>query len=699
MNIRRLPLSQQLSAIVLFTTILVFAALVVALSTLSSRAAIRQSESGIQDMVAALATAIGDGLDTTDDRVKTDMEVFKKMLPGLVKPSGEMAPAGDLPAAPVLQSGAVTLNNNLDLLGKVRDILRVDPSVMARVGDKFIRVATFEASREGKSLVGVPLQASGPEIEALKAGEAYGGMVNHEGTHYVSYFEPVMNDGEVAGALSIRVNVDKILKRVQAATKAIKVGQTGYAFIIAPGKTLEETVFVVHPYEKLSGKSLKEIGDPKLTALIERFIEQKSGTVYYDWYRPDGSTSLKLTSLAELRDTKWILGAGTWVDEFTIEANSIRNITIAILIGAAILLIGVAAFFTRRRLEPLARMAETLTAMGNGDLGQQIDAADSESRDETARLAVALVRMRDGLTGIIGQIKTAASEMSAAALKMNSMARSVMDGSEQQSHSAATLASAVEQVSVSITHVSGNAGEAQKLVAGAAEAAQLGNQRVSGVVLELASIEETIRDTAGVVHKLGERTSNITQVMQIIKEIADQTNLLALNAAIEAARAGESGRGFAVVADEVRKLAERTAQSTFHISETIGTVQAESGDIVRRIEELAQRITEGVSAAHAAVASLDEIERGSRTAVTAVREIASSTSEQSSATQQIAQGVEYIVQMADSNRQTCLQNNEGAERLHCLAEDLNGMVARFKVGENTQVFIKDNLLRRDSVCP
>lgn len=71
------------------------------------------------------------------------------MPPGSMRLSDEMAPAGDLPAVPVLKSGAVTLNNNLDPLGKVRDILRADPSVMVGVGDKFIRVATFEVNREG----------------------------------------------------------------------------------------------------------------------------------------------------------------------------------------------------------------------------------------------------------------------------------------------------------------------------------------------------------------------------------------------------------------------------------------------------------------------------------------------------------------------------------------------------------------------
>ena len=601
------------------------------------------------------------------------------MLPGPVTLSDEKVPAGDSPDVPVLKSGTTTLNNNLELLGTVRDLLHADPAVMVRVGDKFIRVTTFLKDSKGKSQAGVPLPVDGPETKAVKDGKIYSGLVNRSGVYFVSYFEPVLHNNGVAGAISIRVSVDSIMRRVQTATNSVKVGETGYAFIIAPGKTLEETTFVAHPDSKLSGKTLKEIGNPKLDTLIKQMIEKKNGTLYYEWDTPSGQTATKLISLAELKGSNWIIGAGTFIDEFTVEARRIRNITVGILIAAAILLIGVAAFFTSRRLAPLSSMAEALTAMGDGNLRQQVAAADPESRDETARLAVALVKMRDGLTGMIGQITTATSDMTSAALKMNDMAQSVMNGSEQQSQSAASLASAVEEVSVSISHVSNNASDAQKLVTDAAEAARIGNQRVSEVVHELTTIEENIRETAGVVHQLGERTADITKVIQIIKEIADQTNLLALNAAIEAARAGETGRGFAVVADEVRKLAERTALSTSEISSTIVTVQGDSQEIVKRIENLAQRITEGVASAHTAGETLNQIERESQTAVSAVKEIASSTGEQSSATQEIAQGVENIAQMADSNRQASQQNNEGAENLRRLAEDLNRMVSRFQV--------------------
>ncbi|OWP72145.1 chemotaxis protein [Pseudomonas sp. K2I15] len=157
--------------------------------------------------------------------------------------------------------------------------------------------------------------------------------------------------------------------------------------------------------------------------------------------------------------------------------------------------------------------------------------------------------------------------------------------------------------------------------------AEQGTQVIQETASEMRRIAENIGASARLVGQLGDRSEQITAIVNTIRGIADQTNLLALNAAIEAARAGDQGRGFAVVADEVRQLAGRTSRSTAEISEMISKILAETRDAVVSMNTTQEGAQRGVTLADQAGSVILQIRNGTSDAVEAVSMFASKLDE------------------------------------------------------------------------
>ncbi|RMQ42654.1 Biofilm dispersion protein BdlA [Pseudomonas cichorii] len=146
-----------------------------------------------------------------------------------------------------------------------------------------------------------------------------------------------------------------------------------------------------------------------------------------------------------------------------------------------------------------------------------------------------------------------------------------------------------------------------------------GTQVIQQAATEMRQISVNIEDSSRIITQLGERSEQITAIVNTIRSIAEQTNLLALNAAIEAARAGDQGRGFAVVADEVRQLAGRTSRSTAEISEMIGVIQNETRQAIDSMDNTRNNAVKGVDLADQAGSVIVQISEGTSNAVDAVK--------------------------------------------------------------------------------
>jgi methyl-accepting chemotaxis protein len=149
--------------------------------------------------------------------------------------------------------------------------------------------------------------------------------------------------------------------------------------------------------------------------------------------------------------------------------------------------------------------------------------------------------------------------------------------------------------------------------------AEQGTEVIQQAANEMRQISQNIDDSSRIIGQLGERSEQITAIVNTIRSIADQTNLLALNAAIEAARAGDQGRGFAVVADEVRQLAGRTSRSTQEISEMIQVIQTQTRQAIVSMDNTRTNAAKGVDLADQAGSAIVQISSGTHDAVDAVR--------------------------------------------------------------------------------
>jgi methyl-accepting chemotaxis protein len=300
------------------------------------------------------------------------------------------------------------------------------------------------------------------------------------------------------------------------------------------------------------------------------------------------------------------------------------------------------------------------------------------TNDALGNVADSINLMLDNFTTVIDRVRKAAVEVSTNANRILVATDEMNTGTGQQDQEITNTSSAVEELTVSMKQVSNNAEASAEAARRALDAAEQGNRAVRDTLEGMQRIRSSVQATARKIKSLGDRSLEISEIINVINDITEQTNLLALNAAIEAARAGEAGRGFAVVADEVRKLAEHSRTATKDIAALIKAIQAETNEAVVVMEEGTKEVEVGAGLADQAGKALEAISSVVRQSAELVQEISLASKQQVRGTEGVANAMQIISGITRQTTQSAKQAAGTVGTLVKLSEQLVDALSQFR---------------------
>ncbi len=489
------------------------------------------------------------------------------------------------------------------------------------------------------------------------------------------------------------ISADLSLQKVGIIVSSLVSMEQAQAFLV----NNTDMSILAHRDSSLVSAKLDESQDIFLQDIAKRLKEEDLSTIQIDGY---------MAAFEEVAGTDWILVSYIPAKVIYKDVDNIRTAMIVIGIVSVLLLAVLIERVVYVVIRPVKTLTNAIVAMTDGDFTVHIK---TRSKDEIGVMGRCMERYAATMRSMIASIHGVSGKLQVQADSSNDVSGQMYDASKLQSASMRELNETVEQLSISVNEIAQNATTLALVVAETREnsaqvndkmketvdVSQKGKADMQNVSNAMQDINESVMKLQGAIDKVGQASEEITNITNVIGNIADETNLLSLNASIEAARAGEAGRGFAVVATQIGQLAQTSADSVHNIEKLISEINGLVKDAVSQADDSAKSINSSSELVNGALQTFDHIFENIDMVNGLVQEmidqveqvdgvasnVAAISQEQAASSEEILASSDTMVEQANHITGNSESVASGAKELTDSAIELAQQVEIFKIGE------------------
>lgn len=301
------------------------------------------------------------------------------------------------------------------------------------------------------------------------------------------------------------------------------------------------------------------------------------------------------------------------------------------------------------------------------------------NEDITGPMADALNLLTSETAKVLANVTQLSEDVAAASNKVKAQSDAVLAVADEERQEVERAATELTTAAEDMDRIAGLAKACNQTAGEAIDTTRKALETVESTVDGITNTRDTIRETEKRIKRLGERSQEISGVVNLINTIAERTHILALNASMHAASAGEAGRGFAVVADEVQRLAENAREATSQIATLVSSIQVETADTANAMNQAIAEVVEGSRLAEQAGEQMRKTQQTTAELVASVQQIAARSQDQARVSSALLERAKQIQNSTLQTGQQLMEQGQYTESLVDFAGSLLDSVRVFKL--------------------